>query len=160
MGDFTVIETQEQLDAVIGERLKRERETLAKKYNNYLSPETFQEETGKLNTEIERLNSALEEANSKIASHDEEMAEKDKKLKAYESHSVKTRIANEVGLSSDAIEFLTGDDEESIRKSAESLKSIVRKQNVPPLASGEMSGESSDEDAALRKTLRKLKGEE
>ena len=45
MGDFTPIETQEQLDAVIGERIKRERETSAKKYEGYLSPDDFKSKT-------------------------------------------------------------------------------------------------------------------
>ena len=45
MGDFTPIETQEQLDAVIGERIKRERETSAKKYEGYLSPDDFKQTT-------------------------------------------------------------------------------------------------------------------
>ena len=35
MSEFTPITTQEQFDAAIGERLKRERESLAKKYGDY-----------------------------------------------------------------------------------------------------------------------------
>ena len=41
MGDFQKIETQEQLDAVIGERIKREKETIGKKYEGYISPDDF-----------------------------------------------------------------------------------------------------------------------
>lgn len=39
MSDFKVIETQEQLDAILGDRLKRERETVKKEFEGYLSPE-------------------------------------------------------------------------------------------------------------------------
>lgn len=39
MGDFTVIETQEQLDKVIEERLKQGREEVEKKYEGYIAPE-------------------------------------------------------------------------------------------------------------------------
>ncbi|MEG1873329.1 MAG: hypothetical protein RR194_04715, partial [Ruthenibacterium sp.] len=35
MAEFTPITTQEQFDAAIGERIKRERETIAKKYEGF-----------------------------------------------------------------------------------------------------------------------------
>lgn len=157
MSDFTAIETQEQLDAVIGERIKRERESLGKKYEGYISPDDFKAKTAEYDITIGDLNTQLKEANEKIAGHDKEIAERDKKIKAYESHSVKTRIAHETGLSYEAIDFLKGDDEESIRKSAEILKGLVGSQPAPPLADMEKS--QADTDAALRKTLRGLKGE-
>ena len=39
MAEFTPITTQEDFDKAIGERLKRERETVKKEYAGYLSPE-------------------------------------------------------------------------------------------------------------------------
>ena len=39
MGDFTPIETQEQFDSMIGERLKREGEKIRKEYEGFLSPD-------------------------------------------------------------------------------------------------------------------------
>ena len=39
MSDFTPITTQEEFDKAIGERLKRERETVKKEYAGYLSPD-------------------------------------------------------------------------------------------------------------------------
>lgn len=158
MGDFTVIETQEQFDAAIGERIKREKETLGKKYEGYISPDDYKTKTAEYDTTIGDLNKQLKEANDKIAKHDKELAERDSKIKAYESHSVRTRIAHEAGLSYEAANFLQGDDEESIRKSAETLKSLVGKPAAPPLA-GTDSANVEDKDAALRQTLRKLKGE-
>lgn len=159
MGEFQTIETQEQFDAAIGDRLKRERETLAKKYEGYLSPEDFQKKTSEYDTQIGDLNKALKEADDKIAGHDKEIAERDKKIKAYESSSVKTRIAHEIGLSYDAVDFLRGETEEEIKKSAEALKNLVgTSKQAPPLASSEDSA-SNATDAALRQTLKNLKGE-
>lgn len=159
MGDFTPIETQEQLDAVIGERIKRERETSAKKYEGYLSPDDFKSKTADYEKQIGDLTNALKEANDKAANHEKEIADMDTKIKAYETASVKSRIAHEIGLSYDAIDFLKGDDEDSIRKSAESLKSLVgSNKQTAPLANPEGSS-GTDEDAVLRKTLRSLKGE-
>ena len=39
MSEFNVIETQEQFDKAIGERIKREQETIRKQYEGYLSPD-------------------------------------------------------------------------------------------------------------------------
>ena len=63
-----------------------------------------------------------------------------------------------MGLSYGAADFLKGEDEDAIRKSAESLKNLVGNMNTAPLASTEPHvGENSE--AALRNTLRSLKGE-
>lgn len=158
MAEFTVIETQEQLDSIIKDRLKREQETNQKKYEGYLSPDEFKNKTADMEKQIGDLTANLNEANGKVANFEKQIAEKDTKIKAYETASVKSRIAHETGLSYDAIKFLQGEDEDSIRKSAESLKSLVGTKKVPPLADPEgFVGE--DKDAALRKTLRSLKGE-
>jgi uncharacterized protein YukE len=158
MSDFKVIETQEQLDAIIGERIKRERETIGKKYEGFLSQDDYKAKESEFNTKIGDLTKQLKEANDKIADNDKKMAEKDSKIKAYESHSVKSRIAHEMGLSYDAVDFLKGDDEESIKKSAESLKALVGSNNLAPLASTETALEGA-RDAALKNTLKGLKGE-
>ena len=152
MGDFKVIETQEQLEAVLGERLKRERETVKKEFAGYLSPEDVSKKyEGYLSPDdvIKKYEGYLSP---------EEVAKKDAKIKGYETDSVKTRIAHEVGLSYDAVSFLKGEDEESIRKSAQTLISLVGKNNVSPLASTE-SHVSDNETQALKNTLKGLKGE-
>ncbi len=156
--EFKTIETQEQLDAIIGERIKRERDTLSKKYEGYLSPKDFETKKMEYDTKIGNLEKALKEANGKIAGHDKEIAERDTKIKAYESHSVKSRIAHEMGLSYDAIDFIKGEDEDTIRKSAESLKALVGSNNIAPLATAE-ERMGDVENAAFKNVLKGLKGE-
>lgn len=149
MGEFTPIETQEQLDSIIGERIKEIREKAEKKYEGYLSPE---EVTKKYEGYL-----SADEVTKKYKGYlsPEEVAEKDAKIKGYESHSVKTRIAHELGLSYESIDFLKGDDEESIRKSAETLKNLVGNRTAPPLAShDEPAGNSVD--ASLRNMVKNL----
>lgn len=151
MGDFKVIETQEQLEEVLKERLKRERETVKKEFEGFLSPSDAEEKyKGYLSPE---------EVEKKYKDYlsPEEAAKKDAKIKGYETDSVKTRIANEMGLSYDAVGFLRGEDEESIRKSAEALKGLVGTGAPAPLASLEQNPSATD--AALRNTLKGLKGE-
>lgn len=151
MSDFKVIETQEQLEEVLKERLKRERETAKKEFEGYLSPEDVAKKyTGYLSPE---------EVENKYKGYlsPEDAAKKDAKIKGYETDSVKTRIANEIGLSYNAVGFLRGEDEESIRKSAEALKGLVGAGITAPLANLEQN--SSATDTALRNTLKGLKGE-
>ena len=152
MADFKVIETQEQLDAVIGDRLKRERETIKKEYEGFLSPEDAAKKyAGYLSPEDEK---------KKYEGYlsPEKAAEKDAKIKGYETDSVKTRIAHETGLSYDAVGFLKGDDEDAIRKSAESLKSLMGSQSTAPLASAESDAVNA-KNVAFKNVLNGLKGE-
>ncbi len=152
MAEFKPIETQEQLDAIVGDRLKREREKISKEYEGFLSPEDAAKKyEGYLSPDDEK-----EKYKGYLSP--EETAKKDAKLKGYETDSVKTRIAHELGLSYDAIGFLKGDDEKSIRESAETLKSLVGNTVMAPLASTEPSA-TETKDAALKNTLKGLKGE-
>ena len=152
MGDFKAIETQEQFDELLKERLKRERETTRKEFEGYLSPQQEEEKyKGYLSPEA-----AAEKYKDYMSP--EKTAELNAKIKGYETDSVKTRIAHETGLSYDAVQFLRGEDEESIRKSAESLKGLLGPAETAPLANVEASVPSAA-DVALRNTLKSLKGE-
>ena len=117
-GDFKVIETQEQLDAIIEGRLKRDRESTAKKYEGYISPEEHQKSINEANKAFDDYKKAHEGDESLIA-------DLTAKNKAYETSSLKSRIAHEVGLSYVWIDRLNGEDEDSIRADAESIKKLV-----------------------------------
>ena len=158
MAEFTTIETQEQLDAVIGERIARAKESARKAYEGWLSPEDVSSKTAELNNKISNLNDQLTTAKEQIASSKNELAEKDAKLKAYEVGSVKTKIAHEMGLGFDAIEFLKGEDEESIRESAKKFAGLMRATHVAPLASNDPAGGGDSKKAALKQMLEEMKG--
>ena len=66
MAEFKPIETQEQFDAAISERIKREKETQAKAYEGYLSPQDYAEKEKDFNEKIETLQNSLKEAEGKI----------------------------------------------------------------------------------------------
>ena len=161
MSDFKVIETQEQLEQAVEERLNEERE----KYKGYLSPDEVAEKyKGFLSPDdvAEKYKGYLspDEVEKKYAGYisAESAAEKDTKIKKYEQQAVRTKVAKEPGLSYEAADFIKGDNEEELKKSAEALKSIMGRHGAPPLRSSE-TGQESDKDEALRNTLRKLKGE-
>lgn len=119
--------------------------------------------------ELKEDSTKLAEASKQIASLTEELkktketadanitllAERDAKIKDYEISATKAQVAHELGISYDAIEFLQGDNEETIRSSAESLKNLIGTQKTMPLASTE-GGQVNQENAALKDMLKNL----
>lgn len=155
MSEFKAIETQEQLDTIISERIGRAKDSVRKEYEGWISPKDFEGKSKAINKKVSDLTEALNNANEKIKTHEKDIAEKDGKLRAYETTSVKTRIAHEYGLSYEAIDFIKGEDEESIKKSAEALKTLVgaRKQSLP-MKSTEPEG--NGKNAALKSMLQSM----
>ena len=154
MAEFTPITTQEDFDKAIGERLKRERETVKKEYAGYLSPEDEKKKYEGY------LAPAAEKEKYKGYLTPEEAAEKEKAIKGYEANSVKMRIAHEVGIPYELADRLTGENEEALRKDAEGLIKIMGSQahKVPPLKSTEPPA-ADTKTAAFKSMLDNMKGE-
>ena len=154
MAEFTPITTQEDFDKAIGERLKRERETVKKEYAGYLSPEDEKKKYEGY------LSPAAEKEKYKGYLTPEEAAEKEKAIKGYEANSVKMRIAHEVGIPYELAGRLTGENEEALRKDAEGLIKIMGSQahKVPPLKSTEPPA-ADTKTAAYKSMLDSMKGE-
>ena len=143
--EFKPIETQEELDGIIKERLKRERDTTTKRFEGWISPDDHQKAINDANKAFDDYKKAHE--------NDEQMiADLTAKNKEYETASLKSRIAHEVGLSYDWISRIGGDDEASIRKDAESLKKLVGNRATLPTKNTE-SGENTDPRAAALKSV-------
>lgn len=131
---FTPIETQEQLDALLKERLSRDREAQAKKYEGWTSPEDVQ----KLTSDYEKKIKALEEAAAATKKTLEEKDAEIAKSAKYRTDLEKTKIALETGLPYEMAGRLTGETEKEIRADAESLFKLIGKQKpAAPLGSGE-----------------------
>ena len=154
MTDFTPITTQEAFDAAISDRLKREKE----KYNDYTSPKDLEKLKTDYDKQIADLNKAMEDQTKKYADYDKNIADRDAKIKGYETASVKTRIAHELGLPYGAAEYLKGEDEKSIKESAEAVKKLFgtsRRSLTAPEASTETpTGDSMKE--AYKQLLDKI----
>lgn len=155
MSDFKVIETQEQLDAILGERLKRQAETLEKKYSNYLSPDDFNTKVEGLNAQINELGNSLKEEKEKSGTFESTITELNAKVKKYETDSVKTRITAELGLPFEIANRITGETEEEMLADAKVLQGLFGKSNTAPLAKGEGGADNSTE-ADLKKMLHDL----
>ena len=132
MSDFTAITSQEQLDAVIGDRLKRSEEKWQKKFEGYLSPDEVNARTSDLEKQLNDATMALDGINKKVAGYEKDIAEKDSRIKGFEVSQMKHKIAHENGLSYDAVDFIQGNDEESIKASADKFKSLMGKAHSTP----------------------------
>lgn len=151
------INSQEELDAMFKERVTRAKESTRKELEDKFSDyEELKAKAESLTTQVNDLTNALNDAKSTGDETAKTIEELNAKVAKYETDSVKTRIANEVGLGYDAISFLQGEDEESIKASAEALVGLVGK-NTAPLANpeGGQNGASS-EDSAYKGMLNDL----
>ena len=153
--EFTPITTQEEFDRAIVDRLKRERDTLAKKYADY---EEIKERTTSYEKQLGELKSQLDETSKKSSTYDQTIAELTGKVSNYELASLKARIAHEKGIPYELAGRLSGDNEKALREDAEILSKLVTaKPMAPPLKSTEPDGDGKD--AAYKQILNNIKGE-
>lgn len=122
MAEFTPITTQEQFDAMISERLKRERETLSRKYGDY---DELKSRVTDYEKQLGDMSRSMEEQSRKYAGYDKTLEELRAQVKGYETHSVKMRIAHETGIPYELAGRLSGETEEDIRRDAEGLSRFI-----------------------------------
>lgn len=156
MSEFKTIETQEQLDAIIGERISRAEKKAAEKYADY---DDLKKQVDELNTQISGLTEQIKAKDEAIAGNDETVNALKAKVQDYETRSVKTRIAHEVGLPYQLADKLSGEDEDAIREDAKKMASFI-KTPAAPIGSVEPTHEDSDpvksDMAALAKQLQEV----
>lgn len=122
MSEFKKIETQEELDAIIGERLERAKQTAIEPFKDYEEVKTRNSE---LEQEVTTLKGTIDAFATEKSGYETTIADLNSKTKAYETNSVKMRIALEKGLPLDVIDRLRGDTEEDIAKDAETLSKLI-----------------------------------
>ena len=134
MSDFKTIETQEELDRIIGERVAREKERLER--NSPFKAELDQLRTAKadLESQVGTLQSTIEQSKAGQEDYTKQISDLTSKVAGYETANLRTRIALQNGLPYDLADRLVGEDEESIKADAERLSSFVaKKQTTAPL---------------------------
>jgi hypothetical protein len=142
---FKPIESQEELDGIIKDRLKRERESTSKKFEGWISPEDHQRALDEAAKSFDDYKKAHE-------SDEQTIADLRAKNKAYETASLKSRIAREVGLPYECAERIRGEDEQSMLDDAKALKKLVGSSQPIPTKSTETEAPDA-ETAALRTVL-------
>lgn len=145
---FTVIETQEQLDAVIGDRIaraeKKAAENAAKEYADY---EDLKKKVTTYEAQLADYGKQLTDAQELAKGHTAEVDGLKAKIKEYETASVKARIAHEVGLPYELANRLAGDTEEAIRLDAETMAKFVahNRPAAPMKSTAEPVGDSKEQ---------------
>lgn len=119
MSEFKTIETQEELDNIVKEHIRRERE----KYSDY---EELKNRVSELETENSALKSTVEDDKQTRADLDAQITDLQGKVTNYETASLRTRIALQNGLPYDLADRLQGADEEALRADAERLAGFMR----------------------------------
>ena len=151
MTEFKVIETQEQLNAIIKARLDREKE----KYADY---DTLAEKIKKLETENSNLKQTITDKETSESTSLTRISELEKDVTTWKQKSLKQQIAMKNGLPFDLADRLQGDSEESLNEDAERLASLVNVKNyTQPLADKEPNFEQKGTDAAWRAVVKNLK---
>lgn len=143
--------TQEEVNKLVGQARLEGKDAGRKEYEGWISPDELTKQREELTKQVEGLNEQIKTLTDEQASLKTQLTEKDDAIAKYEIDSVKTRIAREFDLSYEAIGFLQGEDEEAIRKSAESLKNLVGTQRPAPSFNPEMPSEEDGVTAAFKK---------
>jgi len=113
MTDFKPINTQEEFDERIKERISRTEKKVREEYKDWLSPE-----------DVQKLKDSHAEDLKKYEGYDEKFTAQQTRIHELEVGALKTKIAIGKKLPMDAIEFLQGDDEKSITESADKLSKL------------------------------------
>lgn len=145
MSEFKVIETQEQLDSILKERIERAKKTaeenVRKEFADYES----------LKAEKDALAKKLEEANASVKGFDDKEKELKERIgnletenRNYKISSLKIKVAQEAGLPIEMADRLNGEDEETIKADAETMAKFISSPQVAPFGSSEPIAESKD----------------
>ena len=154
--EFQAITSQEQLDNVIGERLRRQKEQFEEKIKEY---EALKEENSKLQTELEQKNQFIEENKKETSIRTEDYENLEKELSSLKLQQLKQKIAINNGIPLDLANRLSGDNEETLLADAKTLSQFINSNPTPqPLKSVEDTN-VNDEDMAYRQLLNQIQGE-
>ena len=155
MSDFKTIETQDELDRIIGARLAKQKESFEKQLADYDQLKTAKSD---LESQVGTLQSTIEQSKAGQEDYAKQISDLTSKVAGYETANLRTRIALQNGLPYDLADRLVGEDEESIKADAERLSSFVTKQHLAPLKNVEPNIQK-DENSAYRKLVDGLKTE-
>ena len=131
--EFTPIETQEQFDAMVKDRVERAKKSAAKEFETQLKDlEQLKESVTAKETEIGTLKAKITDLEAEKKTSGESFNSMQKELSAVKLSALKQRIAIDAGIPLEMADRLNGEDEESIKKDAEKVKGFWGAKHVAP----------------------------
>lgn len=118
MSEFKIIETQEQLDEIIKNRIER----VKAKYADY---DSLSAKVQDLETEKLKLTELLDKQKEIEGNDKNKIAELEKGIQGWETKALKQKVAIKYNLPFDLADRLKGDSEESLTEDAERLASLM-----------------------------------
>lgn len=154
MSEFKVIETQEELDNIIKDRLDRNTKKITaevtKQFEGYISPDDAAKSRKSLEEKIEELT-------KEITAKDTSIADLTAKNNEYATAAVKAKIAREYGIPAELADRISGTNEDEYKADAEALAKFVKQNTQPaPMYNSEGSSKTTSSDAALLSVLNEL----
>jgi len=150
MSEFKTIETQEELDAIIKERLSRADKTHEARIAEL---ETRNKE---LEAENVAFKTTIEETSESSKNWEQEKADYQKQIDTYKTAQLKQSIALKAGLPLDLADRLTGDDEETLKADAERFSGFIKPQTPPAPLKDVEPNLGDGKDGAYRKLVEGL----
>lgn len=156
MGDFKVIETQEDFDNAIKKRLEQKEREMTEHFKDYLSPEKVADLKESYEKRLKDADVFVKDAKEKLDGHNSALAELQARAEKAENSLLKNRIAHESGVPLELASRLIGDTEDDLKKDAEALASFIKPHSAPPMRSNEPTTQTNNHDAALASMLSAL----
>ncbi len=160
MAEFIKIETQEEFDERIKERLERQKRTVEEKMKNDFAAqlselETLRESKKQWETSEAAYKKKAEENEGSIASLTSQLAEEQKKVKGYQRNEMRSKIASETGLPVTLAGRIQGETEDEMREDAKALAGVFKANNNKglPMANLDDKGGSEEETKEELKSL-------
>lgn len=144
---FKTIETQEELDAILKDRLERQ----SKKFEGFMSPEDVQKLKDGYEEKLSNQKSydgytSPEDLNKIKSDYDSQITSLTNENKSLKSTALKQDIAYEYKLPRDMASRLKGETEEELRKDADTLSSYVSQSTqVAPLADSSINSDGGSD---------------
>lgn len=169
MSEFKTINTQEEFDAALRERLERERA----KYVDYEDLKKQAGEADRLRSQLSTATAELDKLKTDSTAVASRLAERDKTVSDLTERAVKAeksllrrKVAEECKIPASLADRLTGETEEELRKDAQLLAQYVQPTHAAPLASVEKAYAPNSKEArevaiqdAYSSVLQQMKGD-
>lgn len=143
--EFTPIETQEQFDSMVKERVERAKKSAVKEMETQLKDlEQTKEQLATKDSEIEALKAKINDFEGEKKASEESYQSMQKELSELKLKALKTQIAMDNNIPLDMADRIKGEDEEAMRADAEKLASFVSKRVAPSFKTEEVSSDPAE----------------